>query len=324
VTGGLARATAIGLVVLANTGAALQTRINGELGSRLHDGVAAGLISMAGGLVLLLVAVLPAASGRRSIARVREALRDGRIRWWYCLGGVNGGLFVASQGLTAQALGVTVFTVAVVAGTSAGSLAADRWGIGPGGRQPLTVPRVTGALLCVAAVVIGGSLHLHGSGLLVILPAVAGAGLAWQLAMNGRVGAVAQSSLTAALVNFAVAAVTLGLVFGGEALLRGAPSGDPPGEWWLYLGGAPGVVLVAVAAAVVSRIGVLVLGLAGVAGQLSGSVAIDAVAGRVPSAATWVAVALTAVAVWLSARRPLPPAGPERAPSGPSASGGCA
>jgi transporter family-2 protein len=53
----------------------------------------------------------------------------------------------------------------------------------------------------------------------------------------------------------------------------------------------------------VRRIGVLVLGLAGIAGQLTGSVAIDAAGGRMPTAATWVAVALTAIAVWISSRR---------------------
>jgi transporter family-2 protein len=294
---------AIGAVVLANAGAALQARINGQLGASLRDGIAAGVISIVGGLLLLVVIVPATAAGRRAIARVPAALRTGEIRWWHCLGGINGGLLLASQGLTAAVLGVTVFTVAVVAGSSAGSLAVDRWGIGPGGRHPLTVARVTGAVLCVAAVVLAGRGHFGGAGVLVVLPAIAGVGLAWQLAVNGRVAAAARSPFAAALVNFAVATVALVLVFAAELIVRGGPPGHLPRQWWLYLGGVPGVIVVAVAAAAVGRIGVLVLGLAGVAGQVSGSLAIDAVSGRPPTAVTWVAVVLTAVAVWISAGR---------------------
>ncbi|MCW2502573.1 MAG: hypothetical protein JWO79_857 [Actinomycetia bacterium] len=303
-----ARSAAIAAVVLANCGAAAQARINGELGSRLHDGILAGLISMTGGLLVLLLIVPVTAAGRRSVRRVRDALRSGELRWWQVLGGINGGLFVASQGLTAAALGVTVFTVAVVAGTSAGSLLVDRAGLGPGGKLPFTPARITGAVLCVAAVVVAGRGRLGGTGLLVILPLVAGAGLAWQMAVNGRVREAAKSPFAAALVNFAVATVALTLVFGIELAVRGAPTGRAPHDWWLYLGGLPGVIVIAVAAATVRRIGVLVLGLAGVAGQLTGALAIDAAGGRAPMAATWAGVILTVIAVWLSARPPKQPA----------------
>jgi transporter family-2 protein len=299
-----ARAAAIAAVVLANCGAAAQARINGELGSRLHDGILAGLISMAGGLLVLLVIVPATAAGRRSVTRVRSALRTGELRWWHLAGGVNGGLFVASQGLTAAALGVTVFTVAVVAGTSAGSLLVDRAGLGPAGRLPFTAFRVTGAVLCVVAVVVAGRGRLGGTGLLVLLPLAAGAGMAWQLAVNGRVREAAKSPFAAALVNFAVATLALGLVFGVELAVRGGPAGHAPHEWWLYVGGLPGVAVIAVAAATVRRIGVLVLGLAGVAGQLTGALAIDAAGGRAPTVATWAGVVLTGIAVWLSSRPP--------------------
>ena len=59
---------------------------------------------------------------------------------------------VLSQGLAAAALGVALFTVAVVAGQTISGLVLDRVGIGPGGRRPLTAARLVGALLALGAV----------------------------------------------------------------------------------------------------------------------------------------------------------------------------
>jgi bacterial/archaeal transporter family-2 protein len=51
-----------------------------------------------------------------------------------------------------------------------------------------------------------------------------------------------------------------------------------PTEPWLYLGGAIGVVFIAVAAAIVRSIGVLLLSLATIAGQLVTSLLLDILA----------------------------------------------
>jgi transporter family-2 protein len=89
--------------------------------------------------------------------------------------------------------------------------------------------------------------------------------------------------------------------------VRGWPTGEPPTEPWLYLGGPIGVMFIAAAAVVVRVTGVLVLGLASIAGQVVGAVVIDLVLpteGARPGVATLVGVALTLVAVGIAAVAP--------------------
>ena len=52
--------------------------------------------------------------------------------------------------------GVTVFTVAVVAGQVSGSLFVDRAGLGPAGHMPLSIRRVLAAGLALLAVAVAG------------------------------------------------------------------------------------------------------------------------------------------------------------------------
>ncbi|MEV4723907.1 DMT family transporter, partial [Micromonospora humida] len=300
------RVAGIGLATAAGVGVAVQSRINGELGVRLADGIAAAVISFGVGLLVLLVLVPALPGGRRGLADLRTALRSGALRPWQLLGGVCGAFLVATQGLTIGALGVAVFTVAVVAGQSASSLAVDRAGIGPGGRQPVTGSRLAGAVLTVLAVLlaVGDRLGDPGTLGLALLPLLAGLGLAWQQAVNGLVRAASGSALVATGVNFAVGTVALLVAFGVDLAVRGAPGGALPTEPWLYLGGPIGIVFIAVAAAIVRFTGVLLLGLATIAGQVVGAVVLDVVlptSASHPGPATLAGALLTLVAVLVAA-----------------------
>ena len=296
---------AVGAAVSAGVGLAAQARLNGELGAQLGDGVAASLASTTAGMVVLLVLVPTLPAGRHGLRRVGAALRTGGLRWWHCCGGVGGALFVASQGVSVGALGVAVFTVAIVGGTAVGSLVADRWGLGPGGRHPITSARVGGALACVAAVAVAVHDRLGGQGTLMLvgLPLLAGIAVAVQSALNGRVGASARSPWPATLVSFVVAELTLAIALLVELAVRGAPAGRLPAEPWLYAAGLIGIGVIATATRVVGQVGVLVFSLASVAGQLLGALALDTVtAGPRPSAATWIGTVVTFGAVVLAAR----------------------
>lgn len=222
-----------------------------------------------------------------------------------------GAFLVATQGLTIGALGVAVFTVAVVAGQSASSLAVDRAGIGPGGRQPVTLSRLAGAVLTVLAVLlaVGDRLGDPGTLALALLPLLAGLGLAWQQAVNGLVRAASNSALVATGVNFTVGTVALLVTFGVDLAVRGAPGGALPTEPWLYLGGPIGIVFITVAAAIVRFTGVLLLGLATIAGQVVGAVVLDVVlptSASHPGPATLAGALLTLVAVLVAALGPAP------------------
>lgn len=302
------RLVGVVLATIAGVAVAVQSRVNGELGVRLADGVAAAVISFGLGLLVLLVLVPATPGGRRGLAALRAALTAGRLRPWQCLGGLCGAFLVATQGLTVGTLGVAVFTVAVVAGQSASSLLVDRAGIGPSGRQPVTGRRLFGAALTVLAVglAVGGRLNDPTALALAVLPLLAGIAVAWQQAVNGLVGRAAGSPLTATLVNFTVGLVALLAVFAVDIAVRGLPAGSPPAEPWLYLGGPIGITFIAIAAAVVEFTGVLLLGLATIAGQVVGAVLLDVLlptAASRPDATTLLGAALTMVAVLIAARR---------------------
>ncbi|MFI7301830.1 DMT family transporter [Micromonospora aurantiaca] len=288
---------------------AVQSRINGELGVRLADGIAAAVVSFGVGLLILLVLVPATPGGRRGLAALRGALRAGTLRPWQCLGGVCGAFLVATQGLTIGALGVAVFTVAVVAGQSGSSLLVDRAGIGPSGRQPVTPNRLIGAVLTVLAVLlaVGDRLGDPEALVLALLPLAAGVGIAWQQAVNGRVRAAAGSAMTATLVNFTVGTAALLVTLAVDLAVRGRPDGAFPSEPWLYLGGPLGIVFIALAAALVRFTGVLLLGLATIAGQIVGAVLLDLVlptAASHPGLDTLLGAALTMVAVLVAAFGP--------------------
>ncbi|MFC3380987.1 DMT family transporter [Couchioplanes azureus] len=304
------RAIGVALAVLSGVALAVQSRINGELAVRLDDAMGAALFSFGSGLLVLAVCVPLLPAGRSGLRRLRSGLRERRIRPWQCAGGMCGGFLVATQGLTVPTVGVAVFIVALVAGQSSSSLMVDRAGAGPAGPQPVTVPRLAGAALTVLAVLISVADRIgHPSALaLAVLPLLAGVGIAWQQAVNGHVRVVSGSALVAGLVNFVMGTAVLTLAFAVSVLLRGVPAHLPAGPWWLYAGGAIGIVFIAVGAAVVRYTGVLLLGLGMIAGQVSGALLLDRM---VPGAAgppgvntvLGAALALVAVAVAVAPAR---------------------
>ncbi|WP_312878469.1 DMT family transporter [Lentzea indica] len=291
VTGGLL-AAAGGLAI------AVQARVNGSLAQALQNGLLAALISFAGGWLVLVVVVLSRQSGRDGLLRLRDALRHRRIRWWECVGGISGAVLVGSQGLTVAIIGVAVFTVAVVIGQVVSSMVMDHLGFGPGESKPFTNTRVVGAVVGVIAVMVAVSDQFTspGSLWLAMLPLAAGLMMGWQQAVNGLVREAAANSVATILVNFTAGTVTLTLV---NLVARGGVPGRFPSDWWLYLGGLLGIVGVGGAIVSVRFIGVLMVGLCGVCGQLIGAVLLDAVSGHL-ALPTVIGVVLTLVSVGIA------------------------
>ncbi|MET9629030.1 DMT family transporter [Lentzea sp. NPDC006480] len=291
VTGGV-------LATIGGMALAVQGRVNGSLAESLQNGFLAALISFGSGWVLLVVAVLSRQSGRDGLRRLRDALAQRRIRWWECVGGLAGAFLVASQGIAIATIGVAVFTVAVVVGQVVSSLVVDRRGIGPGEPKPLTVTRGLGAAVGVVAVVVAVSAQFTSPDTLwlAVLPLLAGLLIGWQQAVNGLVRDAAGHAVATILVNFTTGTVALLLV--NLVAARGAASF--PTQWWLYLGGLLGIVGVGGAIVSVRYIGVLMLGLCGVCGQLIGAVLLDGLSGHL-ALPTVVGVVLTLVSVGVAA-----------------------
>lgn len=267
----LAVAAAIGMMT------AVQARVNGQLGIRLDDGFVAAVVSFGSGLLILIVLSITLPAGRAGFARLAAGVRTGGIPWWMLAGGAAGALTVATQGLAVGLIGVSLFTVGIVAGQTVSGLLLDRVGFGPAGVVAVTVPRLVGGALALAAV----ALALLGDGLasvpawMLVLPFFAGIAIAWQQATNGRLRQRVGTPLTATLVNFIGGTVILAVA----AVVHVAAAGPPrpfPAEAWLYVGGALGVVYIFLSALIVQYTGVLLLGLGTVVGQLLMSVVLDA------------------------------------------------
>lgn len=299
-------AVAVVATIVAGVLVATQHRINGELGQRLDDGFTAALISFGSGWGILMIILALSPQGQEGIRRVVGEVRAGRLAPWMLLGGLGGALLVLSQGLVAGVVGVAIFSIATVTGQTISGLVADATGFGGVRRSPVTAHRAAGAALTLVAVVVAVAPRL-GTDVpfaAIILPLVAGIGIGLQQAVNGRVRTESGSALAATTLNFAVGTAALVLVTVVHLVVSGLPE-TPPTEPWLYLGGAVGAVFIAVQVVTVTRIGVLVLGLCLVAGQLTGALLYDLVApiGAPTTGSTSIAVVLTLLGVTIASVR---------------------
>lgn len=234
----LPASVALGGAVVVGVLTALQARINGQLGLRIGDGLVAAVISFGSGLAALVVLSAVTPSGRRGFTALIRGIRDRTIPWWMLAGGLAGALTVATQGLAVAVIGVSLFTVGVVAGQTLNGLVLDRLGYGPGGVVAVTMPRVAGGALALIAVGIslqGGVLERVPLWMLV-LPLLAGIGIAWQQATNGRLRQRVGTPLTATFVNFLGGTIVLAVAAAIHMAIAGPPDALPD-EGWLYLGG---------------------------------------------------------------------------------------
>lgn len=277
---------------------AIQARINGVLGLRIDDGIVAGLISFTVGLLFLVVATVALPRARAGAVRLVQGLRQRRIPIWMLLGGACGALTVSTQGVTAGLLGVSLFTVGVVAGQTVHGLLLDRIGVGPAGVVAVTPGRVLGGAFALAAVAISlsGDALEKAPLILLVLPFLAGLGIAWQSAANGRLAQRVQSPMTATLVSFIGGTIVLVVAAGISVAMSGMPKA-PPSEPWLYLGGLLGFIYILLGATIVAHTGVLLLGLGSVLGQLVTSVVIDLLWPAASGPALWQLIAMVAVAI---------------------------
>ncbi|MFE5835917.1 DMT family transporter [Arthrobacter sp. NPDC056493] len=312
---------AVGLPMAVASGLAIpvQGRINGALGARLGDGIAAAVVSFSTGLIVMVIVSLLAPRGRAGLARILPALRERRFPPYYALAGGIGAFFVFAQSFTVGLLGIALFTVATVTGQTLSGLLVDRLGIGPAGKKSVTGIRVIGCILTIAAVswavsprFAGGAAGAAGAGaagagaadptallLPIILPVLAGFLMSFQQAMNGTATVHYGTPIAATLVNFIAGTCVLWVAWSVKVAVAG-PANPLPGEWWYYLGGPMGCVFIGLGALLVRSLGVLVTGLGMIAGQLLGSLGLDLLVptpGTVVQAATVLGTLLTLAAI---------------------------
>ncbi len=302
-----------GLPLAVGSGLAIpvQGRINGALGARLNDGIAAAAVSFSTGLVVMIIISLVLPRGRAGLANVLPAVRNRAFPRIYVVAGAIGALFVFAQSFTVGILGVALFTVATVTGQTVSGLLVDRLGIGPAGKKSVTGIRIIGCILTIAAVAwaVSPRFSSGGSGdgaagllLPLLLPVAAGFLMSFQQAMNGTATLHYGTPIAATLVNFVAGCIVLWAAFAVKLAVAG-PANPLPGEWWYYLGGPMGCVFIGLGALLVRSLGVLVTGLGMIAGQLLGSLALDLMLpapGTIVAPATVLGTLLTLAAIILA------------------------
>jgi transporter family-2 protein len=298
---------AVAMTILAGAAISLQSYLNGRLGREVGSATVAAAVNNLVATLATLGIVLATGALPRAVGRVRAL---GRPPLWYFLGGFGGAALVLVSAFAAPEVGVALLTVALVCGSTGGSLPVDAAGIGPAGKRPISRYRVAGVMLAIGATAIGavgsrGDLQV----LLLSLALVAGIGMALQAAANGQLARATGEPFVASLMNVTLGFAALGTV--ALVTLATTSLDTLPGNPALYAGGLLGGFVVVVSATVVQTLGVLRLGLATVAGQTTGALVIDLIApapGEAVTAATVVGVVLTLAAVAISGRglRPIP------------------
>jgi transporter family-2 protein len=293
---------AVAMAILAGSAISLQAYVNGRLGKDVGSPTVAAAINNLVALTATLGIVLATGALPRAAARLRAL---GRPPVWHFLGGFGGAAVVLVSAAAAPEVGVAVLTVAIVCGSTGGGLPVDAAGLGPAGRRPISAFRLAGVLLAIAATVVG-AVGARGDlqPVLLTLAFCVGVGMALQAAANGRLASGTGEPFVASLVNVVVGFGALAVV--AVVTLATVALDAPPANPLLYVGGLLGGFVVVVSATAVQTLGVLRLGLATVAGQTSGALAIDLVApapGEAVTVATVVGVVLTLAAVAISGRR---------------------
>lgn len=296
---------AVGVTIGAGT--SLQSFILGRLGEHVGSAQLAATVT----IVIAACGFWSLGLLTGAVGRARLRLRSGaRLRWWWVVAPVSVPVWLLTVSTAAPKLGIAVLTVAVVCGQTTGGLFIDRLGLSPAGRDEITMQRVLGVVIAIAAVAVG-AFGSEGDLQVGLLALVVLAGGMWGLhqAATGHVGRVTGEPLAAGAMSSTIGGSLL-IVFvlvstGGS----GPDHGASPLLW--TAGGVLAIALMYGVISVVGRLGVLRLMLLIVAGQSVGALVLDLIAppeGESVTAATLVSLALVFVAVAITGRRRRPEA----------------
>jgi transporter family-2 protein len=263
------------LALIAGVAATLQAGISGQLANELNDGIMAALISNIGGTIFTGLFLLNPEVRKKGKKLFKDVI-SGKFAKWQLLGGVAGAIYISTASSTVSIIGTGLFTVVLVASQNMSGIVVDRFGLSSGSRKKITPKRALAAVIGIAAVLLSVT-DFQGKILWIPIVAVVIAGLAVtvQFALNGRVTKAANSQVSA-FINFPMSMITVCITLIVMNLF-GKDWNTWPNQWWLYTAGFLGAVVVYLAAATIRTLGVLLFGLASVAGQLITSIALDVI-----------------------------------------------
>lgn len=136
------------LALGAGVSVATQQVLNGNLRSALESSAWAGLISYAGGLLTMIVAVIVLGEGVPPI-RVMAG-----VPWWAWSGGLFGGAFILLSILLLPSLGAATLFALVIAGQVLAAVTLDHFGALGLTPHPISTARLAGAALLIGGVML--------------------------------------------------------------------------------------------------------------------------------------------------------------------------
>ena len=286
-----------------------QSSVNSELNTYTENPLITALINFTTGLIVLSVMMIFSRPIRQGFISIPRLVREGRLKRWQLFGGLSGAFFVASQSSLVQVIGVAIFTVAAVAGQTSAALLVDKAGIGPAGKQPVTLMRIGAAILGIVGVLVS-VLGQDSTGQFafgaVLLSFAAGALVSTQPALNGQIANHTGQPAAATMVNFIVGFITLVVVYAVAQQVNPQSFNVPPMPWEnpvIWLGGPFGVMFVLTASFMAKTLGVFLFTLTSVVGQLSGAILMDVLFPTASTNFTWqllLGISITGAAVVLA------------------------
>ena len=136
------------LALGAGVSVATQQVLNGNLRTSLASPAWAGLVSYAGGLLTMIVAVI--AMGER----VPSWKTMAEVPWWAWSGGLFGAAFILLAILLLPSLGAATLFALVIAGQVLAAVTLDHFGALGLTPHPVSTARLMGAALLIAGVVL--------------------------------------------------------------------------------------------------------------------------------------------------------------------------
>ncbi|MEW1979404.1 DMT family transporter [Citricoccus sp. NPDC079358] len=315
----MGRTLSLLLALAGGVAIAVQARITGALRTELGDASLAATVTFGSGLVLMLLVNGLVRANRRGVVRLVRGAVTGRFPWVFAFSGLLGAFAVYGQAVTVDLVGVALFSLVFISGQMLSSTVMDTVGWVPSGRHRLSLRRSVGVLAGLAGVGLALSPRLLGGGFgsgfgsglgggsgsgsggdaagpemflalgLPLLLVLAGGLLQPpQMAMNAVMGAAVSRVEPLVLFNYLVGTLAL-LVVAAPQIAAGGLARLPwgPGDWWYYTGGLLGSVVVIGGALLTRTIGSLLFTLGLVAGQLAGSLVVDAVWPTRGAEVTW-------------------------------------
>ncbi|MER0105523.1 DMT family transporter [Corynebacterium sp. KPL2895] len=271
------------LGILAGLVLPIQTLVNTRLRASTGTPFSSSMISFAVGTITLLIVATAVTGGDYGIAQAFDE------PLWIWFGGLLGVVALTGNILLFPHLGAVQTVVLPIAGQVIMGLIVDHFGLFESPQSSLTVVRAIGAIIVlfgVIAVVATPSAATSNADSATALwlwrlaGFIFGCFTASQSAINGHLGQVTGSPVSAALVSFAVGVTALVII---NIVLRWRPRIErpegKPNPWWMWIGGVLGALFIFGNAALVPQIGTGLTVVAGLLGSMLGSLIIDRVSG---------------------------------------------